>query len=78
MLDRQIYNTLPPEQFSAHFGVCCVLTRSIVKSTDANKRELRQQMYKMLFFTEDCASQALSDSVRWPSLYKNCSSDSTL
>ena len=64
---------LPSEQFSAHFGVCCVLTRSIVKSTDANKRESRQQMYKIanFFFTEDCASQSQPDSVRWLTLYQN-------
>ena len=40
-------DTLPSEQFSAHFGVCCVLTPSIVKSTDANRREFRQKSYEI-------------------------------
>ena len=42
--------TLSSEQFSTHFGVCCVATRSIVKPTDANKRESRPKSHKMLFF----------------------------
>ena len=46
--DRQIYDTLLSEQFSTHFGVCFVVTRSIVKFTDANKREFRQKSYQML------------------------------
>ena len=45
-----MYGTLSSEQFSTHFGVCCVVTRSIVKPTDANKRESRQKLNKMLFF----------------------------
>ena len=32
---RTIVDTLLPEQLSAHFGVCCVVTRSILKPTDA-------------------------------------------
>ena len=56
-LDRQIFGTLSSEKFSTHFGVCCVVTRSIVKPTDANKRESRQKCY---FFTKDYASQGLS------------------
>ena len=33
---RTIMDTLLSEQFSTHFGVCCVVTRSILKPTDAN------------------------------------------
>ena len=42
--------TLSSEQFSKPIGVCCVVTRPIVKPTDANKRESRQTSHKMLFF----------------------------
>ena len=45
-----MYGTLSSEQFSAYFGICCVVARSIVKPTDANKREFRQKSHKMLFF----------------------------
>ena len=43
--------TLPPEQFSTHFGVGCVVTRSILKPTDANKPERRYKSYEMPFYS---------------------------
>ena len=81
MLERQIYGTLSSEQFSTHFGVCCVVTRSIVKPTDANKLEFRQKSHKMLFLAKDCASQGLSYGPLYPKIIYyiwNCSTDSNL
>ena len=43
--------TLPPEQFSTHFGVGCVVTRSILKPTDANKPERRYKSYEMPLYS---------------------------
>ena len=37
-----IYDTLLSEQFSTHFVVCCVATRSILKPTDTITKEYRQ------------------------------------
>ena len=66
-----MYGTLSSEQFSTHFDVCCVVTRSIVKPTDANKRESRQKSHKMLlFFTKDCAMRILGR-VIWLTLSRN-------
>ena len=72
---------LSSEQFSTHFGICCVVTRSTVKPTDANKRESRQKSHKMLSFL---LRLRISGPVIWLTLSKNnlldmdCSSDSTL
>ena len=68
MLGGQIYDTLPREQFSTHFVVCCVVTRSIVKPTDAIKLEFRQKSYEMQTFY--CRLH-LSGPVRWPTLSKD-------
>ena len=43
-------NTLPSEQFSTHFLLCCVVTRLIVKPTDTIKPEFRQKSYEMQIF----------------------------
>ena len=43
---RTIINTLSSEQYSAHFGVCYVVTRSILKPTDAITTENRQEFMK--------------------------------
>ena len=40
---RKILDTLLSEQFSAHFGVCCIATRLILKPTDAITTENRQE-----------------------------------
>ena len=63
-----IQNTLLSEQFSAHFGVCCVVTRSMLKPTDAITTENRQELYKMLIF---CQRLHISGSVKWPLSYKH-------
>ena len=42
-------DTLLSEQFSAHFSVCCVVTRSILKPTDAITTENRQEFMKCYF-----------------------------
>ena len=49
-IGRQIYNTLPSEQFSTNFVVCCVVTRLIVKPTNVMKQEFRQKSYEMQLF----------------------------
>ena len=56
---RTVIDTLLPKQFSAHFGVCCVVTRSILKPTDAITKEYRQDLYEMLFFATDYTSRIL-------------------
>ena len=33
-----------------HGSVCCVVTRSILKTTDAITKEYRQELYEMQFF----------------------------
>ena len=65
---RTIIDTLLSEQFSAHFGVCCVVTRSILKPTDAITTENPQELYEMLFF---CQRLHISGSVKWPLSYKH-------
>ena len=65
---RTIIDTLLSEQFSTHFGVCCVVTRLILKSTDAITKEYRQELYEMLIF---CLSLHFSGSVKWPLSYKH-------
>ena len=40
------------EQFSTHFGVFCVIARSLLKHTDLNITEF---FTKILLFPEDCA-----------------------
>ena len=49
-VERTIIDTLLSEQFSTHFGVCCVVTQSILKPTDAITKEYRQELYEMQFF----------------------------
>ena len=56
---RTIIDTLLSEQFSTRFGVCCVVTRSILKHTDAITKEYRQELYEMHFFAKYYTSQAL-------------------
>ena len=63
-----IIDTLLSEQFSAHFGVCCVVTLSILTSTDAITTENRQELYEMLIF---CQRLHISGSVKWPLSYKH-------
>ena len=65
---RTIIDTLVSEQFSAHFGVCCVVTRSILKPTDAITTENRQELHEMLIF---CQRLHISGSVKWPLSYKH-------
>ena len=65
---RTIIDTLLSEQFSAHFGVCCVVTRSILKPTDAITTANPQEMYEMLIF---CQRLHISGSVKWPLSYKH-------
>ena len=76
---RTIRDTLLSEQFSTHFDVCCIVTRSILKPTDAITKEYRQELYEMQFF---CQIPHISGSVKWPLSYKNnlwnCSPGSTL
>ena len=62
-LRRTIIDTFLSEQFSTHFGVCCVVTRSILKPTDAITKEYRQEYYEMLIF---CQKLHISGSVKWP------------
>ena len=66
--EGQFYDTLLSEQFSAHFGVCCVVTRSILQPTDAITTANPQDMYEMLFF---CQRLHISGSVKWPLSYKH-------
>ena len=54
-----IMDTLLSEQFSTHFAVCCVATRSIFKPIDRITIKYRQELYEMLIFNQDCISQAL-------------------
>ena len=65
---RTLYDTLLSVQFSAHFGVCCVVTRSILKPTDAITTENPQELYEMLIF---CQRLHISGSVKWPLSYKH-------
>ena len=44
-------------QFFTHFGVFCVIARSLLKNTDLNITEC---LTKILLFPEDCASLGLS------------------
>ena len=67
-LRRTIMETLLSEQFSTHFGACCVVTRSILKPTDAITKEYRQELYEMQFFGQILH---ISGSVKWPLSYKN-------
>ena len=46
-----------PEQFSKHFGVCCVIARSLLKHTDLNITDF---LPKILLFPEDCGYSGLS------------------
>ena len=62
----QLYDTLLSEQFSTHFGVRCVVTRSILKHTDAITKEYRQELCEMLFF---CQRLHISESVKWSFSY---------
>ena len=48
---------MPRTQFSTHFGVCCVITRSFLKHTDLNITEF---LPKLLLFPENCTSSGLS------------------
>ena len=64
---RTIIDTLLSEQFFAHFGVCSVVTRSILKPTDAITTENPQELYEMQIF---CQRLHLSDSVKGPLSYK--------
>ena len=57
-----------PEQFSAHFGVCCVVTRSILKPTDAITKEYRQELYELLIL---CQILHIPGSVKGPLSYKH-------
>ena len=65
---RTIINTLLLEQFSAHFGICCFVLRSILKPTDAITTENRQELYEMLIFSQRLH---ISGSVKWPLSYKH-------
>ena len=42
---------------STHFGVFCIITRSLLKYTDLNITEF---LTKIIVFLEDCASKGLS------------------
>ena len=42
---KTIIDTLLSEQFSAHFSVCCVVTRSILKPTGAITTENQKKLY---------------------------------
>ena len=43
-----MYDTLLSEQFSTHFGVCCVVTQSLLKPTDAIIKKYLQELYEIL------------------------------
>ena len=45
MVDKQLNDSLPSEQFSTKFGVCCNVTRPILKPTDVNNTDCRQKSY---------------------------------
>ena len=49
------------------FGVCCVITQSLLKSADAITKEYRQKLNEMLNFNQRID---ISGSVKWPLLYK--------
>ena len=61
-------DTLLSEQFSTHFDVCCVATRSILKPTDRITIKYRQELHEMLIFNQRLH---ISVSVRWPLSYKH-------
>ena len=65
---RTIINTLLSEQFSAHFGVCCVVTRSILKPSNSITTENRQEIYEMPIF---CQRLHITGSVKWHLSYKH-------
>ena len=65
---RTIIDTLLSKQFPTHFDVCCVVTRSILKTTDAITKEYRQELYEMQFFGQILH---ISGSVKWPLSYKH-------
>ena len=65
---RTIIDTLLSEQFSTHFGVCCVVTRSILKPTDAITKEYRHKLYEMVIINQRLH---ISGSAKWPLSYKH-------
>ena len=65
---RTITDTLLSEQFSTHFGVCCIVTRSILMPTDAITKEYRQELYEMQIF---CRILHISRCVKWTLSYKH-------
>ena len=52
-------DNLLPKQFSVHFCVCCVVTRSILKPTDVITKDYPQELYEMLIFCQGQTSQTL-------------------
>ena len=67
MLVIEASRSLLSEQFSTHFSICCVVTRSIIMSADAITKEYRQEIYEMLIFNQRLH---ISGSVKWPLSYK--------
>ena len=50
--DRQLYYNLLSEQFSTHFGVCCVVTRSILNPIETITKEYRHELTEMLIINQ--------------------------
>ena len=67
--------TLDCQNNFLHIWLCCVVTRSILKPTDAITKEYRQELLEMLIFNQ---TQHISGSVKWPLLYKHNSLDMKL